>query len=328
MPGDAADSAAVPGGAPAGVVIRTQREDELAEVQAVNDLAFGDTEAIGALVAALLEGNAVGGRSYVAVADEQIVGHTMLSTCWLDARERLLTIPVLSPLAVHPEHQGKGVGRALVRYAVEQAAQDLEIGVLLEGDPALYGRWGFEPAEAYGLLRPSRRIPWPAFQWIRLPAHEPWMRGQVIYPPQFWSHDAVGLRGWERSGPELVVTTVTIGARDVERLANFYADLLGRERPTARRLAEDATWVPVRDPDGGIAIAIQHEPYQEPAMWPGRDGKQHMQIHLEIRVDDLSSAVAHAISCGATLAEVQPQSDVRVCIDPEGHPFCLWTVAS
>jgi hypothetical protein len=34
--------------------------------------------------------------------------------------------------------------------------------------------------------------------------------------------------------------------------------------------------------------------------------------------------VQHALSCGATLAEFQPQELVRVLFDPAGHPFCLW----
>jgi len=27
---------------------------------------------------------------------------------------------------------------------------------------------------------------------------------------------------------------------------------------------------------------------------------------------------------GGTLAAFQPQEDVRVCLDPAGHPFCLY----
>ena len=30
------------------------------------------------------------------------------------------------------------------------------------------------------------------------------------------------------------------------------------------------------------------------------------------------------VACGATLADVQPQEDVRVHLDPDGHPFCLY----
>ncbi len=29
------------------------------------------------------------------------------------------------------------------------------------------------------------------------------------------------------------------------------------------------------------------------------------------------------MQCGATLADTQPQDDVRVLLDPVGHPFCL-----
>ena len=32
----------------------------------------------------------------------------------------------------------------------------------------------------------------------------------------------------------------------------------------------------------------------------------------------------NADDLGATLAEFQPQDDVRVCLDPAGHPFCLF----
>ena len=49
-----------------------------------------------------------------------------------------------------------------------------------------------------------------------------------------------------------------------------------------------------------------------------------MMIHLDIKVDDLSDAGQHALAAGAVLADYQPQSDVRVYLDPAGHPFCLF----
>jgi hypothetical protein len=36
------------------------------------------------------------------------------------------------------------------------------------------------------------------------------------------------------------------------------------------------------------------------------------------------AAVSHALELGATLADFQPQKDVRVLQDPAGHPFCLY----
>lgn len=323
----AADTGAAPPHTPAlpeGVdEVRVQRPAELAEVMALADHAFPPEEGIGALIADLQADAAFSGQSYVAVAGGRVVGHTMLTRAWVDAEDRVLTIALLSPLAVHPDWQRRGVGRAVVGYAVARAAENGAPGVVLEGDPAYYSRLGFEPAEPWGLLRPSVRIPAPAFQWVRLPAHQPWMRGRVVYPDVFWRHDAVGLRGHRGPGRTLEVTTVTLGARDLLRLARFYAALLERPMPDRAEQA-GADWVSIEDPDGGIAIAIQLEPEQERVTWPAGPGQQHMQVHLEIRVDDLDRAVAHALASGAALAEDQPQDDVRVCLDPEGHPFCLW----
>lgn len=310
----------------AGWEIRHQRPDELAHVVALGDAAFGAQERIGELVAALqqdacfCDGSGVAG-SFVAVADDRIVGHTMLTRAWVDTEDRLLTIPVLSPLSVHPDYQGRGMGAALVAYGVGEAERSGAMGVVLEGDPAYYSRLGFEPAQPWGLLRPSARIPYAAFQWVRLPAHKPWMRGRVVYPDVFWRFDAVGLRGWRGAGRSLEVTTVTIGARDLPRLVRFYAELLGRAVPD---IPDGADWIPIGDVDGGITLAVQLEPEQEPVQWPAGPGEQHMQVHLEIRADDLEAAVEHTRTCGAVLAEFQPQEDVRVCLDPEGHPFCVW----
>ena len=47
-------------------------------------------------------------------------------------------------------------------------------------------------------------------------------------------------------------------------------------------------------------------------------------LHLDILVDDVDAAGAHAVAAGAVLAGCQPQADVRVHLDPAGHPFCLF----
>jgi hypothetical protein len=49
-----------------------------------------------------------------------------------------------------------------------------------------------------------------------------------------------------------------------------------------------------------------------------------MQLHLDLEVDDLDAAVAHAMAVGASQAGYQPQDHVRVMLDPAGHPFCLY----
>lgn len=118
-------------------------------------------------------------------------------------------------------------------------------------------------------------------------------------------------------------TTTTLSTRDPRRLAAFYAALLGWEE----RYADDG-WVVLREPGdedrSGHALAFHEDAEYVPPVWPSRAGHQLMMGHLEIGTDDLDGAVEHALACGASVAGRQPQDDVRVMLDPDGHPFCLF----
>jgi putative acetyltransferase len=129
-----------------------------------------------------------------AVPDRRLVGIVQLSRGWLDAPARLAEVLVLSPLAVLPELQGRGIGAALVRAAIGIAEQLDAPLLFLEGSARYYPRFGFVPGLDRGFLRPSIRIPEPAFQVMVLPSWQDWMVGALVYPEAFWRHDAVGLR--------------------------------------------------------------------------------------------------------------------------------------
>ena len=49
----------------------------------------------------------------------------------------------LGPISVHPKYQGRGIGRALVEAGAAHWREAGAKGVVLLGDPALYGRFGF-----------------------------------------------------------------------------------------------------------------------------------------------------------------------------------------
>jgi catechol 2,3-dioxygenase-like lactoylglutathione lyase family enzyme len=117
-------------------------------------------------------------------------------------------------------------------------------------------------------------------------------------------------------------TMTTLSSPDPTALARFYARLFGWEIET-----EEPGWVTLHNPDGGIALGFHIEDVWSPPVWPSEPGKPIMMAHLEIRVDDLATGCAHAEACGATLAAVQPQDDVRVHLDPDGHPFCLYVAS-
>ncbi|BCL29027.1 VOC family protein [Streptomyces aurantiacus] len=121
------------------------------------------------------------------------------------------------------------------------------------------------------------------------------------------------------------VSTVVLDTDDVHVLAGFYRRLLGYEVRT-----DEPDWVLIGPPPGtegiGLAFATERE-YVRP-VWPAtKSGEQQMMLHLDIEVDDaddLEGETARAVAEGATLAAYQPQDDVRVLLDPAGHPFCLW----
>jgi putative acetyltransferase len=57
----------------------------------------------------------------VAVVHGEVVGHVGVSHCWIDARRELVSACMLSPLSTAPEHQGSGIGTALVAAEIEAA---------------------------------------------------------------------------------------------------------------------------------------------------------------------------------------------------------------
>jgi catechol 2,3-dioxygenase-like lactoylglutathione lyase family enzyme len=118
------------------------------------------------------------------------------------------------------------------------------------------------------------------------------------------------------------LTGTNLDASDANALAGFYRRLLGWTV-----VVDDPGWVVLRPPGGGYTLNFQTESRYVRPVWPAGPGDPQMMMHLEIRTDDLDAAVAQAVALGATLAGSQPQEGVRVCLDPAGHPFCLYTEA-
>src|SRR3712207_6067891 len=96
--------------------------------------------------------------------------------------------------------------------------------------------------------------------------------------------------------PRMVFTGSVLDAPDAPALAEFYRRLLGWRVVTA-----ESNWVKLSPPEGGPGLAFQTEPIFARPTWPAKNGAQQMMLHLDIEVDDLDAAGAHAVALGATL---------------------------
>ncbi len=88
----------------------------------------------------------------VAIVDGKIVGNVVFLKSVIKSDDGM-THEVLSlgPIAVHPDYQRKGIGRAMIDHTRNLARQMGFRAILLCGDPDYYSRQGFMPAEALGI---------------------------------------------------------------------------------------------------------------------------------------------------------------------------------
>jgi catechol 2,3-dioxygenase-like lactoylglutathione lyase family enzyme len=117
----------------------------------------------------------------------------------------------------------------------------------------------------------------------------------------------------------ITFAATVLGAPDARALGLFYRRLLGWEI-----LTDTPDWFMLRPPGGGAGLSFQTEDQHTPPAWPAGSDEQQMQLHLDLQATDLDAACRHAEECGATQAQFQPQENVRVYLDPAGHPFCLF----
>jgi putative acetyltransferase len=165
------------------VSVRVATDDDWPAILEVHRQAFPD-EDIPRLVRELRDGgHEVPSLSFVSLSGDEVAGHVMNSWVGLEGSERRLL--QLSPLGVLPALQRRGHGSALVRASLEGARALGEPALLVEGNPAYYGRFGFVRADELGLLPPPEALYDWAFQVAVIDEDAGLPQGKVVYPPPF-----------------------------------------------------------------------------------------------------------------------------------------------
>lgn len=121
------------------IELRPEKAEDYWEVEALYDLCFAPgREALSSY--RLRDGIApVSGLCLVAREDGILAGAIRYWPVRVGGVEVLL----LGPVAVHPTHQGEGLGAWLIRESLERARALGWARVMLVGDAPYYGRFGF-----------------------------------------------------------------------------------------------------------------------------------------------------------------------------------------
>jgi len=136
--------------------IRLAQETDLDSILKVIETAFSDEEnkVIMNLVQELhKETTGPSIKSLVAEVDNQVIGYVSYSPIFLKS-DSSISGYILAPLAVSLEHQKQGVGSNLIKSGIDLLTKD-GVGVLLVyGDPAYYGRFGFKEEVGHVFVPP------------------------------------------------------------------------------------------------------------------------------------------------------------------------------
>ncbi|MFT4185550.1 MAG: N-acetyltransferase [Rhizobium sp.] len=129
------------------LVYLTEDASHDAVIELINEEAFGPGRFTRAAARIREQGSHDRSLSFICADD----GETIASVRMTPVLAGSLKGHLLGPLAVRPSHKNKGIGRELVRIAIEAARRKGSEGVILVGDPPYYCPLGFEKV-AYNAL--------------------------------------------------------------------------------------------------------------------------------------------------------------------------------
>jgi putative acetyltransferase len=160
--------------------IRLERPEDAGTIRALTDAAFKGMPFSDQTEAEVIDALRAAGAltlSLVATEGGEIIGHIAFSPVEINAEPG--DWYGLGPVSVWPDRQRTGIGQALIREGLQRLRALGAGGCVLLGNPAYYGRFGFESdPDLYDVGAPAG-----AFQRLILNGSRP--RGEVTFHPAF-----------------------------------------------------------------------------------------------------------------------------------------------
>jgi len=132
------------------MIIREESADDAGGIRLVNKAAF-ETDGEADIVDLLREKDKFI-LSLVAEIEGQIVGHILFTPASINYKDKSYDVAGLAPMAVLPEFQKTGIGKALVNKGLELLHDTNYDTVIVLGHPEYYPKFGFEPASKYSII--------------------------------------------------------------------------------------------------------------------------------------------------------------------------------
>lgn len=155
---------------------------------------------------------------FVAYADGALVGNIMYTRATIALRGGgELPVLLFGPVSVLPAYQKRGVGTALILHSFSAARKQGHTAVLIYGDPKYYSRFGFSPAEKYGITNEEGKYH-PALQAFELT--EGTLAAGRLYESPAYHINAEGAAAFEATFP-FKEKFVTESQKEFARLAGL-----------------------------------------------------------------------------------------------------------
>ena len=165
------------------MILRPARREDAAAIRAMLVAAFPTPDEADLVDRLRADGDIL--LEWTAQIDDEIVGSVQYSPLRIARASGQTLAAALAPLAVHPDHQRRGLGSRLVEATLPllRTRGDLESVVVL-GHPAYYPRFGFSADAAAATLNDPFDAG-HAFMVLPLTQDVPGGPGRPVYAPAF-----------------------------------------------------------------------------------------------------------------------------------------------
>jgi len=170
------------------IAIRPTTPADVPALEALYAAAFPDEDLVPLVRALMAEPDGV--ISLVAEESGAVAGHLAFTMCDVEGQD--VRAALLGPLCAAPDRQGRGIGSTLVKAGFERLRAGGVTTVLVLGDPAYYGRFGFAAGHAIDApydLPPDYVAGWQA---LSIDAGKTLPQGRLTVPP-VWQLEALWL---------------------------------------------------------------------------------------------------------------------------------------